>query len=261
MNSDKVERLRSTDKFRIQDDDFRFPSHHVAHFAGGGHLTRCRVWPWAFGYLCYLTHVKELALSLNPSSVLDIGCGEGRFLGMLPPSVRRRLGVDLSERAIRFARAFYPDVEFQVLDAAELQETFDLVVAIEVLEHIPDDDVDDFLRTLADRAKGGGHVILCVPTTVMPLVRKHYRHYDREVFERQLSSSKAPLRILSVDYVYARSKLVNFYTRLTINRFGILELYRLNRLVWRYVWKRLRQTTPERGQHLVVLLQKTGGQE
>lgn len=48
------------------------------------------------------------------------------------------------------------------VDASKLNETFDVVTAIEVLEHIPDGEVGRFLRTLADRKHKRGPVSCCV---------------------------------------------------------------------------------------------------
>lgn len=258
MAANDSDRALWREKFRLQDEQFRFPQHHVPHFVGR-HLSRSRVVSWAFSYLCYLTHIRELAVSLGPRSVLDVGCGEGRFLGMLPPSVERRVGVDLSARALRFARAFYPEIEFLGTDAAELDETFDLVVSIEVLEHVPDEQVAPFLRTLAERTRPDGHVIVCVPTTVMALQRKHYRHYDSHLFEEQLRASGAALSIASLEFVYARSRLVDLYTRVTVNRWWAIEVHWLNRVVWNHVWRHLRLSTEGRGQHMVALLRREEG--
>ena len=205
------------DKFKIQDDKYHFPYHYIPYFDDNGVGVRSRTLFWGLEYLCYLAHIKELAYSLNPSSVLDVGCGDGFFVGMLDHGIVRRVGVDLSERAIRFAQAFHPDVKVRAVDACEPDEVFDLVVAIEVLEHVPDNQAGKFLRTLAERTSVGGHVILSVPTTVIPLKlnKKHYRHYDFELFKEQLASSEAQLEMVRVDYVYRSSRIIELCRRLS----------------------------------------------
>ena len=246
----------SSDRFKIQDEQYRFPYHYIPYFGADGVGVRSRTLLWGLEYLCYLAHIKELVCSLNPSSVLDIGCGDGRFIGMLDRGIARRVGIDLSERSICFAHAFYPEIEFRAGDACELDETFDLVVSIEVLEHVPDNQTGKFLRTLAERTNMGGHAIISVPTTVVPLNKKHYRHYDLELFREELASSGARLEIVKVDYVYRSSRLIELHLRLSYNRWWLIEFYPLQRVIWNYVWNKLRMARKENGTHLVIVLRK-----
>jgi SAM-dependent methyltransferase len=93
-----------------------------------------------------------------------VGCGEGYVLealkhhGVTCPMT----GIDLSETAIADAKARVSGVNFMVEDALELArqgKTYDLVMMIEVLEHIPDP--ERMLPVLAKIARRG--LILSVP--------------------------------------------------------------------------------------------------
>ena len=244
-------------KFKIQDEQYGFPYHHIPHFDNGGFGVRFRSLHWGFEYLCYLSHTMEVVRSLAPSSVLDVGCGEGCFIGMLDWGVERRVGVDLSKRAIRFAKAFHPDVEFLAVNAQNLEETFEVVSAIAVLEHISDDECSIFLKSLEERTSDDGHVVIIVPTPIIPLSKKHYRHYDLTLLQKQLEQAGVCLDVVNVEYVYKKSWFVELYLRLTHNRYWFIELRVLSRLIWNYVWKRLRKTDEKHGQYLVVILRKT----
>jgi SAM-dependent methyltransferase len=240
----------------LQESEYDFPYHYIAHFDERGVPRRSRRLKWGFDYLCYLGHIRELVASLAPESVLEVGCGDGRVIGSLGPTASRRVGVDTSEQAIRFARAFQPGVEFHTASAEELDECFDLVLGVEVLEHIPDEAVAPFIRALGDRTRPSGHVLISVPSRVLPLNPKHYRHYDAETLTGQIASSGAGLELLRVDHVSAPSRLLGLYDLLTMCRYWFVEVSLLNRLLWRHVWERCRVAREGRGQHLVALLRR-----
>lgn len=91
----------------------------------------------------FVGRVVDVVERLQPTSTLDVGCGEGYVLDAL----RRRgvggslHGVDLSAQAIDRARARLGNhVELQQADATALGEEgrrFDLVMSLEMLEHVP----------------------------------------------------------------------------------------------------------------------------
>ena len=255
MPSSAAARPTSLDRFQIQEARYAFPYHYIPHFDAPGRPSVLRTLSWGLEYLCYMHHIKQLVDSLAPASVLEVGCGDGRFIGLLG-TVARRVGVDLAPRAIQFARVFNPDVEFFAEDAADLGETFDAVMAIEVLEHVPDEGIGQFLRTLAARTKDGGHVVICVPTTVTPVIPKHYRHYELSLFQQQLESSGAPLNIVQVDYVFRKTPALKLYLRLMHNAWWSFELRGVQHAVWRYIWNRLRVAQEGNGRHLVLVLEK-----
>jgi len=243
------------EKFKIQEEQYEYPYHYVPNFDNEGCGRRYRKMTGGFEYLCYVKHVIERVQSINPSSVLEVGCGDGRVIGMIPSHIRR-VGVDLAERAIRFAKAFHDEIDFHATDASALSETFDVVLAVEVLEHIPDKKVSSFFRTLSERTRPGGTVVVTVPTVVKPMIPKHYRHYDRALFAEQLEGSQTKLAIEKVEYIYRDSFWMEVYRRLTSNRFWYFEPHIIRRHMWKYVWSELRYATPQTGTHLVVTLRR-----
>ncbi len=245
-------------KYDLQESQYGFPYHHLPTLTKDGAFSRHRVMQWGFEYLCYLEHAREIVNELAPTSILEIGCGDGRFIGMLGELGARRVGVDLSARAISFAKAFFPDVEFFAHSAADLEETFNLVAAIEVLEHIPDEQVSPFLRTLGNLISPGGFALLSVPTKVNRLNPKHYRHYDISLLETQLRESGAPLTIVRADHVYRPSRMVSLYNRATVTSWYTVEISLLNRYVWWYVWTKLRHALPGNGAHIIAVINKIG---
>jgi len=80
--------------------------------------------------------------SLDVRTILDVGCGSGENLGALAREGRYTLaGTDLSPEALELTRRKVPGVETVVLDVQRdrLPGTYDLVMSIQVLEHLPDD--------------------------------------------------------------------------------------------------------------------------
>ena len=85
----------------------------------------------------------RLAKRVSPATVLEVGCGEGFMLDVVERAGlgAELTGVDFSEPAIADARARLGDrATLEARDARELADdgrTFDLVMMLEVLEHIP----------------------------------------------------------------------------------------------------------------------------
>ena len=247
------------DKFELQNKHYEFPYHHIPHFDKTSDVgVRTRTLGWGLEYLCNLKHIKNLIENLSPKSVLDVGCGDGRLLGMLSEKIPRRIGIDLSERAIGFAKAFHPEIEFRVANAADLYETFDLALAMEVLEHVPDEQISGFLRGLFERVNAGGHVILSVPTMVSPVQTKHYRHYEIALLTSQLQEAGITMEIGQVEYIFKQNFPLFFgiINKLTQNRWWTLEVNFFRKLLWRYIWKKHRFATEKNGRHLITVLKK-----
>lgn len=245
-------------KFTLQDSQYSFPYHYIPHFDQRGVVTLTRKLSWGLDYLCYQRHLHEKVIHLNPISVLEVGCGDGYFLGNLPETIKTRVGVDLSERAIAFAQAFHPECDFRVEDAAEMNESFDLVAAIEVIEHIPEKLLPQFLNALADRVEDDGNVIISVPTTVLPLNKKHYRHYTLDLLNKQLKESRCGLEVVHFEYIYSKPWWFKMFSRFFSNRLFSLEVRPFMRFAWNEVWTKYRFATEKNGFHLIAILKKIG---
>lgn len=109
----------------------------------------------------------EQVAAVSPSRILEVGCGEGYVLGaILSAGIEARcIGIDQSAPAIDVARRrLGSSADLHLGDARSLPAALadpapDLVMMIEVLEHL--DDPDAMLDTLAEIT--AGHVLLSVP--------------------------------------------------------------------------------------------------
>ncbi|HEX6788618.1 MAG TPA: class I SAM-dependent methyltransferase [Gaiellaceae bacterium] len=92
------------------------------------------------GFTADLDHLLGLA---GPQSLLDVGCGEGVLTAEWAQRFERVVGVDLEHPALRreWEERASSNLEFRAAQATALPfdaDEFDLVCAIEVLEHVPD---------------------------------------------------------------------------------------------------------------------------
>ncbi len=119
-----------------------------------------------------LTYIRDLVCAqfgrdphshrpLEGLRILDIGCGGGLLSEPMARMGADVLGADASEKNIGIAKAHAAGrgvpVEYRAVTAealAEAGETFDVVLNMEVVEHVSD--VDFFLSTCASMVRPGG---------------------------------------------------------------------------------------------------------
>lgn len=110
--------------------------------------------------------LEELFTTAQPQSLLDVGCGEGVLVHQWAQRLgqARVVGIDLEEPSIQagWAERQAPNLEYRVMRAENLpfaENEFDVLAAIEVLEHVPDPE-----HTLSEMARcGQGHLLVSVP--------------------------------------------------------------------------------------------------
>ncbi len=87
--------------------------------------------------------IRQLLTGYNPQKILDIGCGTGQTLSFLKTIFPKAklFGLDQSRTAVRFAqnRGHHLVKEGDALHLPFPKETFDIVLLLDVIEHIQDD--------------------------------------------------------------------------------------------------------------------------
>lgn len=135
---------------------------------------------------------------LGPRSLIDVGCGSGHFLleveARLGPSCRLA-GVDHARTGVERLSKLVPQAEAIVADIYDLDlggRTFDVVVCMEVLEHLSDP--QRAIETLGRLRHHGSIVLITVPDGEHDTFEGHENFWTLAELEELL----APLGHVSV---------------------------------------------------------------
>lgn len=154
----------------------------------------------------------------NGKKILDVGCGTGFFSKSLALSGYEVTSVDGSELALEYCKK--RGLKNLILsDACKLpfpDNSFDAVVALDILEHIKDDGVavKEWTRVL----KPGGIMLIFVPALQLlwspqDIKLEHYRRYDKDALGKALRG----MRIEKLSYFNTLLFLPVFLFRIVTN--------------------------------------------
>lgn len=134
-------------------------------------------------------------------SVLDIGCGYGlKLRDIIHPLCGNIVGIDRAyaihycQKKHGFGRWYEDDIETSKL---VLDETFDLIIAVDVIEHLRNP--DNLLRYIRRFCHPDSWVLLSTPDRDMisskntlgpPINKAHVREWNRTEFRRYLQSRR-----------------------------------------------------------------------
>ncbi len=156
----------------------------------------------AYEHLHRYLFAMQLALG---KQVLDVASGSGYGTGLLAKVARRVLAIDMDNTSISQARRTVrdPNIGFVNADGTRLpvrSSSMELVVAFEVIEHVPDQ--EGMIRELARVLEPGGVVLISTPNkAVYSDARKyvnpfHLREFYRDEFMELLHRGFPFVRLL-----------------------------------------------------------------
>jgi len=181
-----------------------------------------------------LDWVRQRYPERHDLDILDAGCGTGLLMQQMQP-LGKVEGVDISEEALEFCRkrGLNNVRRADVLELPFEAESFDMITALDVLEHLDDDvaALREFCRVL----KPGGRVFIFAPAhrwlwSLQDEVSHHRRRYTARTLRESVAGSG--LDVERQSYVSTFLLPVIFMGR-----------------QWLKVWLRFRQANTENDLH------------
>jgi SAM-dependent methyltransferase len=186
-------------------------------------------------------HRAEYRLSaslLGPGRVLDLGCGTGHSWRELSP--RETVGVDVDPEALAGQERETHPADMRSLPFAP--ESFDSVVSIQSIEHVPDPErvLDEVVRVL----RGDARAIFVTPNRLTfgrpdeIIDPYHYVEYNARELSELCSRFFQSVEILGLQ-VSERYRAIHDDERRELDRLLALDPLRLRRLIPRSARQRL----------------------
>ena len=108
----------------------------------------------------------QLLSSLHVKSILDIGSGNGKLLKLLEDNGYEAFGIERSQEMVNMAQTLGVKSDVQELSSLN-EESFECALAVgDVLNYIPNSDLDTFFTGVARVVKKGGYFLADINTTM-----------------------------------------------------------------------------------------------
>jgi len=170
------------------------------------------------------------SLEAYPLLILDAGCGAGYGSRVIAHILSKRgrkfriTGIDIDHNSLQIAKKFLPQAELKLIDLTSddvmrefSRESFDLIVASEVIEHIPKELMRKFFENMEYLLKEGGILIISTPERdVYDLFTYTEGHINEMTIQelRRLIEEKTRLTILDhFGTAFTKNAIVKFLTR------------------------------------------------
>ncbi|MFA5559169.1 MAG: class I SAM-dependent methyltransferase [Methanofastidiosum sp.] len=116
-----------------------------------------------FGRYFYASKLLDIQ---KTDSIIDASCGCGYGSYILSKKVCKVFGLDINIDNLSLAKKHYNNDNIEYYSYDEFFKTYfvvDKILLIETFEHIPQKDIDQFIKNLLNHLKQGGSMFITVP--------------------------------------------------------------------------------------------------
>lgn len=169
-----------------------------------------------------LSVLEKVGAKPEGSSLLEIGSAAGFFLDEARNAGYMTKGLELSPKEVEYAQSVLSLAVDQksvlAIDGNEWKETFDVVAAFFVIEHI--EEIDGIWERIQAWTKPGGFLYLAVPSSFGPSFQTNPNawfatHPSDHFFDYSVHSLKKLLSILGFEVNYVRPMSYHSYRDLS----------------------------------------------
>ncbi|OGY89473.1 MAG: hypothetical protein A2927_01925 [Candidatus Komeilibacteria bacterium RIFCSPLOWO2_01_FULL_45_10] len=124
---------------------------------GDYHRVLCKNWPYLPVYLEKIRWVKKFLDSFpKDKKILDVGCGEGLLVQEYAERGYQISGLDLNYQNVWVRQG-------DLLNSRLLDESFDLILCLDVLEHLSFFEQEKAVKEISRLLKKGGQILFSLP--------------------------------------------------------------------------------------------------
>lgn len=170
--------------------------------------------------------------------VLDVGCGSGAGTFVIASKAKEIIGIDNDEKAIKYAIKHYKknNIKFKLENILRIKkEQFDLVVSLQVIEHMRY--VKKYLENIVLLIKPDGKVILSTPNKTTQSYNEnpyHYYEYSAKELKKLLSEYFTSVKL----YCLHGNSQVMFFEKLRkekITKIMSIDIFKVRKILPRKI--------------------------
>lgn len=204
--------------------------------------------------------ITAMVEELRPKRILDFGCGNGAFLENIAGQDLEKYGVEFSDSAAQTAARRGITLLPEEILASEMAHQFDVVTAIDVVEHATD--VIGLRSFFARLLKPGGHLILLTgnlrsPSAILVGRFWYYMHFAEHLnffSDRAIRSWLQPT-FRTVELIPTNHHPLSYREALSFAK--IWSSFPLKLILRRFDIRRVSLGLPVRNDHMIVRAVRT----